>query len=63
MLASIFLPFLLLFQTPVLTPRPVETPPQAKPAATPEQKDEPPVVTKHSIQVGGRAPACAQGEH
>ena len=51
MLASIFLPFLLLFQTPGMTPRPVETP---KPASTPDSRDEPPVVTKHSIQAGGR---------
>ena len=51
MLASIFLPLLLLFQTPGMTPRPVETP---KPASTPDSRDEPPVVTKHSIQAGGR---------
>ncbi len=51
MLASIFLPFLLLFQTPGLTPRPVETP---KPAESVQQKDEAPVVTKHSLRVGSR---------
>lgn len=51
MLASIFLPFLLLFQTPVMTLRPAETP---KPVDTAQQKDETPVVTKHSLRVGPR---------
>ena len=51
MLASIFLPFLLLFQTPVLTPRPVETP---RPSDATQQREEPPVVTKHSIRIGSR---------
>jgi carboxypeptidase C (cathepsin A) len=51
MLASIFLPFLLLFQTPGVTPRPVESP---KPAETSQQKEDSPVVTKHSIRVGQR---------
>ena len=51
MLASIFLPFLLLFQTPVMTPRPADTP---KPAETAQQKDDTPVVTKHSLRVGSR---------
>jgi carboxypeptidase C (cathepsin A) len=51
MLASIFLPFLLLFQTPGVTPRPVEPP---KPADTSQQKEDSPVVTKHSIRVGPR---------
>ena len=59
MLSSIFLSFFLLFQIPGATPpRPRETP---KPSETPKaaetpqpQKDEPPVVTQHSIQVGGR---------
>lgn len=51
MLASVFLPFLLLFQTPGMTPRPVEPP---KPADTSQVKDEPPVVTKHSMRVGAR---------
>ncbi len=54
MLASIFLPILFLFQAPVVAaqpaPRPTETP---RPAATPD-KEEPPVVTKHSIRVGSR---------
>ena len=51
MIASIFLPFLLFFQTPVLTPRPVESP---KPADSLPQKEELPVVTKHSTRVGSR---------
>src|SRR5687767_15063587 len=52
MLASIFLPILLLFQAPTISPRPAETP---KPAAeVAAQKDEPPVVTKHTARVGGR---------
>jgi len=52
MLASIFLPVLLLFQAPTITPKPTETP---KPADTViAQKDEPPVVTKHSARVGAR---------
>ena len=51
MLASIFLPFVLLFQAPTAAqPRPTETP--RPPAAT--QPDEPPVVSKHSIRVGSR---------
>jgi len=56
MLASFFLPFLLLFQAPTITPptalpRPTESP---KAVATPEQRDEPPVVTHHVIRVGPR---------
>lgn len=52
MLASILLPLLLLFQAPVVTPRPTETP---KPTETPAaQKEEPPVVTKHTARVGGK---------
>jgi carboxypeptidase C (cathepsin A) len=59
MLASIFLPCLLFFQAPVMqTPvgpplpgaRPAETP---RPSPTPD-RDEPPVVTKHSMRVGSR---------
>jgi carboxypeptidase C (cathepsin A) len=56
MLASIFLPLLLLFQAPGVTPRPSETPRASespRPAETP-QKDEPPVVSKHSVRVGGK---------
>src|SRR5688572_15891166 len=52
MLASIVLPVLLLFQVQSVTPRPTETP---KPVEAAAQKDEPPVVTRHSARVGGRA--------
>src|SRR5688500_5993070 len=52
MLAVIFLPLLLLFQAPTITPRPTDTPKPAAEVAT--QKDEPPVVTKHAARVGGR---------
>lgn len=52
MLASIFLPLLLLFQAPTVTPKPTETPKPADTAAV--QKDEPPVVTKHTARVGTR---------
>jgi carboxypeptidase C (cathepsin A) len=53
MLASILFSALLLFQAPAITPRPTETP---RPAAdTAAQKDEPPVVTKHTARVGGRS--------
>lgn len=51
MIASIFLPILLFFQSPALTPRPVESP---KPADSLPQKEELPVVTKHSTRVGSR---------
>ncbi|HUR99314.1 MAG TPA: hypothetical protein VMZ26_14715 [Pyrinomonadaceae bacterium] len=51
MLASIFLPLLLLFQAPVVAPRAAETP---KPDAVAVQKDEPPVVTKHTARVAGK---------
>jgi carboxypeptidase C (cathepsin A) len=51
MIASILLPLFLLFQAPTVTPRPSETP---KPAEAPVQKDEPPVVTKHTARIGGR---------
>lgn len=51
MLASLLLP-ILLFQAPTVTPRPTETPRPVAEAAP--QKDEPPVVTKHSARVGGR---------
>src|SRR4051794_34873192 len=53
MLASVFLPLLLFFQAPTVSPRPAETP-QPKPSPTVEQKDEPPIVTKHSVRVGSR---------
>lgn len=60
MIASIFLPFLLLFQVPTMTPtsptgaRPGGETQQTRPAATPEPKEEPPIVTKHSVRVGSR---------
>jgi carboxypeptidase C (cathepsin A) len=45
------MPILLLFQAPVVAqPRPSETP---RPTPT-VQAEEPPVVTKHSVRVGGR---------
>jgi carboxypeptidase C (cathepsin A) len=51
MLASIFLPIVLLFQAPsAAQPRPTETP--RPPAAAPVE--EPPVVSKHSVRVGSR---------
>lgn len=50
MIATFVLSTLLLFQAPGVTPKPSETP---KPAAA-EQKEEPPVVTKHSIRINGR---------
>ena len=53
MIASAVLSSLLLFQVPSLSPRPSETP-QARPAPQAEQKEEPPVVTKHSIRMGNR---------
>ncbi|PYT00928.1 MAG: peptidase S10 [Acidobacteria bacterium] len=51
MIASILLPLLFLFQTPTVSPRPTETP---KPAETAVQKDDAPVVTKHTAKIGGR---------
>lgn len=51
MVASIFLSFLLLFQASSPTPKPSETP---KPAEPVQQKEEPPVVTKHTARVGSR---------
>jgi carboxypeptidase C (cathepsin A) len=52
MLASIFLSFFFLFQTPtVVTPTPAPSP---KPSETPQVKEEPPVVTKHVLRVGGK---------
>lgn len=51
MIATIFLSFLMLFQTSAASPRPTETP---KPAETPQVKEEPPVVQKHSINVKGK---------
>ncbi len=54
MLATIFLPFILLFQIPTTAqpvPRPTETP---RPAAATQQAEEPPVTAKHNVRVGGR---------
>lgn len=51
MIASIFLSFFLLFQVASPSPRPSETPKPAEPAP---QKEEPPVVTKHSARIGSR---------
>ena len=64
MLATIFLPLLFLFQAPGSGPverqRPVES--QTSPAPTPSprtsaspEREEPPVVTKHSVRVGNRS--------
>jgi len=55
MLASIFLSFFFLFQTPTLTTPTPPPAPSPKPAETPQIKEEPPIVTKHSIRVGARA--------
>jgi carboxypeptidase C (cathepsin A) len=55
MFASFLLSSLLLFQAPTVSPRPTEPQPaRPTPAAAAEQKEEPPVVTKHSARVGGR---------
>ena len=56
MFASFLLSSLLLFQAPTLSPRPAEPQQQARPTpvAAPDQKEEPPVITKHSARVGGR---------
>jgi carboxypeptidase C (cathepsin A) len=61
MLATALLPLIMLFQAPTgvpspATPRPTETPQaqtQARPSPTPE-REEPPVVTHHSVRIGGR---------
>ena len=51
MLASFFLPLVLLFQAPVVAqPRPSETP-RPTPAVQPE---EPPIITKHTTHAGSR---------
>ena len=51
MIASIFLPLFLFFQVQAATPKPTETP---KAGETAQQKEEPPVVTKHSMRLGSR---------
>jgi carboxypeptidase C (cathepsin A) len=48
MLSSIFLAFFFLFQIPTVSPKPAETP---RPA---EQKEESPIVSKHSIRADGK---------
>jgi carboxypeptidase C (cathepsin A) len=52
MLASFLLPIVFLFQAPGITPRPSETPKLIETPAV--QKDEPPIVTKHSARLGSR---------
>lgn len=54
MFASAVLSTLLLFQAPSVAPRPTESQTPSRPAAAADQKEEPPVVTKHSARVGGR---------
>lgn len=54
MLASILLSSLLLFQAPSTLPRPAESQTARPTPAAAEQREEPPVVTKHSARVGGR---------
>ncbi len=49
MLLSVFLSVFFLFQTPMVSPKPVET---AKPA---QAEIEAPVVLKHSVTIGGRS--------
>ncbi len=51
MIATTLLSFFLLFQAPAMTPVKTETP---KPAETMQAKEEPPVVTKHSVNIGSR---------
>lgn len=53
MILTALLSSLLLFQAPVVSPRPAETP-QPKSVAAPEQRDEAPVVTKHAARINGR---------
>lgn len=60
MLASLFLPLLLLFQVPGQPSRPVTSPtprpgdtPQARPSPSPE-REEPPVTVRRSIRAGSR---------
>lgn len=67
MLASVFLSFFLLFQTPTLAPQTAPTPPApgqttttttttkiAPPASIAQMLDAPDSVTRHSVRVGGR---------
>ena len=52
MILTALLSSLLLFQAPGASVRPTETPQPKSPAA--EQRDEPPVVTKHTARINGR---------
>ena len=52
MILTALLSSLLLFQAPGASVRPTETPQPKSPAA--EQRDEPPVVTKHTTRINGR---------
>lgn len=52
MLVALFLPIAFLFQAPAVSPRPTETPKSVESSVV--QKDEPPVVTRHSARVAGR---------
>src|ERR1035437_7357571 len=60
MLASLLLPVIFLFQAPSLSVTPTPAPQQQRPEAqqarsTPSpEKEEPPVVTHHSVRVGGK---------
>jgi carboxypeptidase C (cathepsin A) len=54
MFASIFLPLLFLFQAPAITATPAQARPAETPKAAVEQKDEPPVVTHHSLKTASR---------
>lgn len=53
MIIAAALSSLLLFQTPTVTPRQSETP-QPGPSPQVEQRETPPVITKHSIRIGRR---------
>jgi carboxypeptidase C (cathepsin A) len=53
MLATVFAA-LLLFQAPGASPRAIATPVSSPAPAAVQQRDEPPVVTKHSVRVNGR---------
>lgn len=61
MLATAILPFLIFFQVPTPSPSQAQRAPQPRPTETPAvrpspspEREEPPVVSKHSVRVGGR---------
>ena len=54
MIASIFLPLFLLFQIPTASPSPSPKPADSPKPPAVQEKEEEPVVTKHSVRVGGR---------